>query len=330
MSDPWILKTFQIDETGNSGAYLFIEARKPGLIAWILNLMGLDPTASLRVTKGAISFRKASLSGLSQTSTALTQIGSFQGGYSKPIGFIIFAGLFLFSGFFGFIAMFDTSDDDVGFIFLITGVILALIMLALYALQKNLMFGFETSGGAYYGLAFKRGVLNNVSVDIDQVEYALTLVNALIGAASVGGDYTESFDVSKVGKVQPVFGNQQPQSPATPAPAAPAAPAAAPAPAATLPQPVIQEPVHPAEIESPLPEAVQTSVGQNMPVSHQNHNPSRIKIYELITKSEINIGTFEEFDNKMDDINSRWRFYSLATSSNLPLGTWDDFNSKMS
>lgn len=274
MSDPWIIKTFQIDETGNSGAHLFIEARKPGLIAWILNMLGLDPTASLRVTKGAISFRKASLSGLSQTSTALTQIGSFQGGYSKPIGFIILAGFFLMLGFGSFIAMIDSPDGDIGIVFLILGIVIALVMLVLYALQKNLMFGFETSGGAYYGLAFKRGVLNNVSVDINQVEYALTLVNALIGAASVGGDYTESFEVSKLGKTQPVIGNQQPQS-QTPAPAAPMPQTAAPmpqpaAPVAPMPQPVGQASPVPAPMPQPVVPATQA------PVSQQVQTPTQI------------------------------------------------------
>ena len=80
---PWILKTFQIDQTGSTGAHLFIEARQPGIFAFILNLVGLDPTAQLKVTKGAVSFRSTSLSGMTETSTALTQIGSFQGGYSN-------------------------------------------------------------------------------------------------------------------------------------------------------------------------------------------------------------------------------------------------------
>ena len=91
---PWILKTFQIDQTGTTGAHIFIEARKPGLFAFILNLIGLDPTAQLKVTKGAVSFRSTSLSGMTETSTALTQIGSFQGGYSKPIQYLILAAFF--------------------------------------------------------------------------------------------------------------------------------------------------------------------------------------------------------------------------------------------
>ena len=67
---PWILKTFQIDQTGSTGAHLYIEARQPGFFAFILNIIGLDPTAELKVTKGAVSFRSTSLSGMTETSTA--------------------------------------------------------------------------------------------------------------------------------------------------------------------------------------------------------------------------------------------------------------------
>ena len=72
-SNPWILKTFQIDHTGATGAHLFIEARQPGLFAFILNIIGLDPTAQLKVTRGSVSFRSTSLSGMTETSTSLTQ-----------------------------------------------------------------------------------------------------------------------------------------------------------------------------------------------------------------------------------------------------------------
>ena len=188
---PWILKTFQIDQTGSTGAHLYIEARQPGIFAFILNIIGLDPTAELKVTKGAVSFRSTSLSGMTETSTALTQIGSFQGGYSKPIGLLILAGFFLLGGI---------SADIALEILLMTwfGLVLSLVCLIAYAMTKYLSFGFETSGGAYYGMSFKRGVLNNVSVDITQVENALQLVNALIGAASLGGNYSLSDKVQKV------------------------------------------------------------------------------------------------------------------------------------
>ena len=190
-TSPWILKTFQLDHTGETGAHLFIEARKPGIIAFFLNLAGLDPTAQLKVTKGAVSFRSTSMSGMIETSTALTQIGSFQGGYSKPIAYLFLGGFFLIAG----ISM-DIAMDMLVLTWF--GLIFALASVVLYVLKKFLTFGFETSGGAFYGLSFKRGVLNNVSVDITQVERALQLVNTLIGSASLGTSYALTDKVQKV------------------------------------------------------------------------------------------------------------------------------------
>ncbi len=195
-TEPWVLKIFQIDNSGVSGAHLFIEARKPGLMAFILNALRLDDSASLKVTKGVITFRKSSLFGLVQTSTSLTQIGSFQGGYSKPITFLVLGFVSMILGF-----ILDLAFTDWIFpLGTILGAVFALIFVIIYALQKNLMFGFETSGGAYYGLAFKRGILDGVSVDIEQVERALMMVNALIGAAALGSTYTETHDVTRYTK----------------------------------------------------------------------------------------------------------------------------------
>jgi hypothetical protein len=193
MGTAWVLKTFQVDETGQTGAHVFVEARQPGLFAFLLNLLGLDPTATLKVTKGSISFRMAKLSGMTQTSTSLNQIGSFQGGYKKPIELLVMAFVIFVVGI-----MIDIGAEMDGPVFTISSLIISLILIACYALFKHLFIGFETSGGAYYGMTFKRGILNNVSVDIDQIEYTISFINSLIGSASLGGNFSESIKVSKV------------------------------------------------------------------------------------------------------------------------------------
>ena len=49
---PLVLRRFQIDETGVSGANVWIEARQPGIVSFLLTMVGLDPNSSLRVTRG--------------------------------------------------------------------------------------------------------------------------------------------------------------------------------------------------------------------------------------------------------------------------------------
>ena len=214
-SEPWILKTFQIDTTGASGAHLLIEARGPGLTSFLLNLIGLDTTATLKVTRGSISFKSSSMRGLTQTSTALTQIGSFQGGYSKPISYLFLSVISFIAGISIDILILEISGDFYA-IFTSVGLIFSILCIIMYALKKNLMFGFETSGGAFYGLTFKRGILNGVSVDIEQVEITIAMVNALIGSASLGEDYTEAMEVSKLTKQGIVVYDQPKQEGARP------------------------------------------------------------------------------------------------------------------
>ena len=234
MGTAWVLKTFQVDETGLTGAHVFVEARQPGLFAFLLNLMGLDPTATLKVTKGSISFRMSKLSGMTQTSTSLTQIGSFQGGYKKPIELLVMAFVLFVMGI-----TTDIAAEMDGPIFTIVGLVISLILIVCYALFKHLFIGFETSGGAYYGMTFKRGILNNVSVDIDQIEYTIALINGLIGSASLGGStFSESLNVTKVAN-QAIIKSTPALAPLG-MPPAPAAPLQQqqypPAPAAPLPQ----------------------------------------------------------------------------------------------
>ena len=308
---PWILKTFQVDETGMTGAHVFIEARQPGLFGFILNLIGLDPTAQLKVTKGSVSFRATSLSGMVETSTSLTQVGSFQGGYSKPIIYIIMAPFMLILGI-----TFDIILETLGFTFL--GLLLSLICVILYALQKNLAFGFETSGGAYYGMSFKRGILNNVSVDIEQVEHALLLVNALIGSATLGTDYALSSNVQKVSSQTTIISTPPPN------------------------QSVVSKESQvysQAEIVQPeqsnsnqdTDEIEPLSVAQSMPSqTNDAPHPSRIILYQKIMQLGYNIGSFEDFNDQMVNEQSRQSFYLKAVEHGIQVGTWEDFNSQMS
>jgi hypothetical protein len=52
-------------------------------------------------------------------------------------------------------------------------------------------------------------------------------------------------------------------------------------------------------------------------------------LYQTITSHGHNIGTLEEFAEKMKSEQSRWSFYSHAMEQNIPLGTWEDFEAKM-
>ena len=301
-----VLRRFQIDESGMSGANVLIEARQAGLVSFLLTLIGLDPNSTLKVTRGSISFRTSSVFGSSQVSTPLPNIGAFVGGYKKP-----FLALLLFVMCFSFaIVLFILSlIEGEGFAHWLL-LVLSLIFLVFYYLNKVMFIGFETSGGGTHGFAFKASILEGVSVNISRVEATIDYVNSLISSAALGETIMETSKPLAIGgRSSTITQTTQPVVPTTPMPSSP-------------------PPQKPQAIVNRAPATPQQQFATNQaPV---NQNKSRLVIYQNITQQGHNIGSFEEFNNKMNDEQSRWAFYSLATSSNMPIGTWDDFNSKMS
>ena len=246
---PLVLRRFQIDETGMSGANVWIEARQPGIVSFLLTMVGLDPNSSLRVTRGSISFQNSSVFGMNQVSTPLANVGAFVGGYRKPFWALVFSGLMMLAG----LSLAFTED---GGILLGLFVVLALIGLIYYYLQKTMFMGFETSGGGTYGFAFKASVLEGVGVDIKRVEGTIAYVNSLISSASLGETFVEQKQTQVLG------GRQATMLASSTAPAA--QPVYAPAPAAPVPTPAVQpvaaQPSAPVSASAPTgTQAVQAS-----------------------------------------------------------------------
>ena len=242
-----VLRRFQIDETGTSGANVWIEARQPGIISFLLTLVGLDPNSSLRVTRGSISFQNSSVFGMNQVSTPLANIGAFVGGYKKPFWALVFAGLMFFLG----LSLAFVEDGGIFFGFF---AFLSICGLLYYYLQKTMFMGFETSGGGTYGFAFKASVLEGVGVDIKRVESTIAYVNSLISSASLGETFVEQAQTQVLGGRQAtMLASTQPAAPVAQRPSAPmvvVAPAPAPMvpapiPAAPAPAPVAPAPTHP-------------------------------------------------------------------------------------
>ena len=234
-ASPWVLKKFQIDHSGMTGTHLNVEARQPGFGAFLLNLMGLDPNASVKVTNGAISMRQASIYGMDQVTAALTSVGAFLGGYKKPVEYLFLAAFFFCGGLIGGIAVIDAF----GFIFTF-GCVCSLCCFVLYVFNKQMYIGFETSGGEKHTLVFKQAVIEGVRVDIARVEQAILMVNDLISEAASGKSVQRTIQTSNLASSSTITVAQSP----APAPAPMAAPVPVPIPApAPVPMPA---PAHPA------------------------------------------------------------------------------------
>lgn len=170
-----VLKQFTINKTATGQAALVnIVGRQGGLISWVLTLIGLDTTSSLKVTPADISLRDTSLFGQQHSVIAISSISSVHCGYRKPISYFFISAVFLLLGLGG-------SFSGGGFKAFFGGLIFAAIFFAFYFLKKTIVIYMVPRAGApIMGLSFKRSVVENVPVDIQQVELAIGIINSLV------------------------------------------------------------------------------------------------------------------------------------------------------
>lgn len=160
-----VLRRFKIDETPSANVLVDIVGRASGITAWLLTVMGFDAETSLKVTGKEVAFRSSSLFGQTHQVVPLPSVSSTHCGYSKPIGYLIIGALFLIGGIWS------------GDMFIVIGLVICGIFLVAYYLSKKIVISLETSGGTVLGLSFKRSVIENVPVDIEQALKAIGIVN---------------------------------------------------------------------------------------------------------------------------------------------------------
>jgi hypothetical protein len=180
-----VLRRFRIDEAPSANLLADIVGRASGISAWLLTALGFDAETSLKVTDKEITFRSASLFGQTYQVVPLTSVSSTHCGYSKPIGYLIVGAIFMIYGILSGMRIITASlAQEGGGTFILIGLAIILIGLAIggifmiaYYLSKKIVISLETSGGMVLGLSFKRSLIENVSVDIEQSLKAIQIVN---------------------------------------------------------------------------------------------------------------------------------------------------------
>lgn len=173
----------------NKGRYVSIEGRQAGLIPWFLALIGIDPTVRMSVYSDKFTFELGSISGMNRRIIPLAKISSTFYGYSKPwkeafalcltsVGLgIAISGI---EGFFAFILLFAIS-------------------LAYYVLNKELALAVVEDSGFSSTIEFKRSVIENQSIDENQAEKVVMIINALV-ERRLNADQTREILESGLGK----------------------------------------------------------------------------------------------------------------------------------
>lgn len=82
----YVIKSWQAQNQPIEGSenYVKIEGRASGLLSWLLGLVGISPTVSLRVTADKVVYEKGSLFGSLKYLTPHSKLTSTLYGYTKP------------------------------------------------------------------------------------------------------------------------------------------------------------------------------------------------------------------------------------------------------
>ena len=176
------LNSLEIDENGTSGTFIHLSGVVPGLINSILRFMGINGSTDLRMNASYLEMRTGNAKGQSSWFVPTGSLSSIQGGYQKDFGLLIMAVTTFIIAFIidVFLAM---EDGSFGFgVFTAIGFVFAIIMVIIYVFTKTMYFEIESGGGMSARIQFKG------AIDINDVERALLIMQALIAKAQYDGE----------------------------------------------------------------------------------------------------------------------------------------------
>ena len=177
-----VIKEWKADQkpVDSANNYVSITGRKGGLVAWLLSLVKIDPTTTIRVSPERLEFASGSIEGNEARIIPLQNICSSYYGYHKPwksaAGIL---GFFLLIGF----SSANRHSYESGFsgshFFLIAGI--GFIFAAMYYfLNRQLTLGFVETSGLVNGIRFKRSVIENIDLTPEQAHAVCVIVQNLI------------------------------------------------------------------------------------------------------------------------------------------------------
>lgn len=156
-----VIKKWYASRTADqNGNYVHLVGRQAGLFAWILSLIGIDPTTEIEIKEKLIIFTSASLSGKHKRVIPMSSVCSAYYGYIKPWQTALLLGVLLVPFFF------------VGFI----------VGPLYYFLNKELTVGVVENSGWSGGFAFKRSVIEGQNIDEDKAYDVIDIIRTLIEA----------------------------------------------------------------------------------------------------------------------------------------------------
>ena len=156
-----VIKKWYASKTADqAGNYVHLIGRQPGLLAWLLAKLGIDPTTEVEIKENLIIFTVGSLAGKQKRVIPMTSVCSAYYGYTKPWQIALVLGIVLMPVF---------------FLGLIVGPVY-------YYLNKELTVGVVENSSWIGGFAFKRSVIEGQNIDEDKAYEVIDVIRSLIEA----------------------------------------------------------------------------------------------------------------------------------------------------
>ena len=166
-----VLKKFEVHQDPPDKEYVVVHGRQPGLVDYLLSLIGIDPTTVFRCSSERIEVSEGSFFGQTKMTIPLAAVTGIQAGYtkSKPL---------LFSSiFFAISGLGSLFDSFYAGLFMI---LIAAVLTIFYVLGRQMSLYVLNGGDKVWGLDFRRSVIEGVNVDLDKVNETVELINGLV------------------------------------------------------------------------------------------------------------------------------------------------------
>lgn len=187
-SDVLVIKEWHASETPDTfGNYVTIRGRSSGIITWLLTIIGLDPTTTIKASQDKILFERASLSGMVKTLIPLTSVSSMVYGICRPWRKAIFVAILamILTMFVGNIMLrssgFRGYDHESSVNLILLSIFLGCAVgLIYYILNRFLTLGFIEHSGEKHFINFKRSVIEGQQITEDQSGWICELIEQLM------------------------------------------------------------------------------------------------------------------------------------------------------
>ncbi len=171
-----VLKNFSLNPESEN--YITIETRESGIVNFLLNLMGLDPTYRMSCNNDSVDVDFSSLKGSTKQVIPLSAITEIVTSIEKPIKYLFIALVFFIGAFF------PLFNDKLPVGVSVFAIIVAIVFVVMYVLKKNILFAVKNGGDGYSAKIYcLPAVIAGERIDNEKFKAAAELLRNKINAA---------------------------------------------------------------------------------------------------------------------------------------------------